>query len=357
MKKHSLPLFVLFAAFGSLVGAQTPAPKPASPLKQELNPNTDPKNQQTPAPASTPAPKKTASNPANSGTPAAAGRTGGPSSPPKESAKPAASAGSKPAAKAKPASASPQPAKVSEQQPAESTAAAAKRKLIADGYTAYQKHADFGMIYKKAATRKGEKSTYVYVDEDGIVTPIEASVLSGKETDTKKVAAPVKNEPMPLPTADRPVYRWISPFLGDWLSIQPGFISDLTLINTGYKNKTFQYNAYQYLPLPDYPDATAVYSWNMPKCPNCFIMFAEHEFSDAQLLSWGYSNKVFQFFGLKNRPKEGNFMAVSRWVNALPAGNGCRDYTLSVTEKEFTDAQLLSWGYTNKVVQFYVPAF
>lgn len=46
---------------------------------------------------------------------------------------------------------------------------------------------------------------------------------------------------------------------------------------------------------------------------------------------------------------------MNRWVNALAQGNNCRDFTLSVAEHELTDEQLTSWGYTNKMVQFFVP--
>lgn len=75
--------------------------------------------------------------------------------------------------------------------------------------------------------------------------------------------------------------------------------------------------------------------------------------SVAQLVSWGYKDKKFLFYAFKTRPNR-SYVAVNRWINALPQGNTCRDYTLSVLETEFTDAQLTSWGYSGKKVQFYV---
>ena len=38
-----------------------------------------------------------------------------------------------------------------------------------------------------------------------------------------------------------------------------------------------------------------------------------------------------------------------------PKGDKCRDFTLTVAETEFTDAQLISYGYKDKKTQFWVP--
>jgi hypothetical protein len=148
------------------------------------------------------------------------------------------------------------------------------------------------------------------------------------------------------------INRWVSPIYGDWESIPESHVQDAILVNSGFKNKTFQYNAY--LTRPSGADVTAVYRWTNPTC-NMSILLGEHELTDTQLLSFGYKDKVFQFYAYKIRPAAGRFVAVSRWVNALPEGDKCRDFTLSVAETEYTDAQLTAWGYSSKLLQFYVP--
>ncbi|MCC6282985.1 MAG: membrane dipeptidase [Saprospiraceae bacterium] len=94
--------------------------------------------------------------------------------------------------------------------------------------------------------------------------------------------------------------------------------------------------------------------WEMPFCKDC-ILIAEHEISNAKMTEWGYKNKQFLFYAYRTKPASGKYVAVNRWVNALPAGSKCKDFTLSVAEHELTDAQLTSWGYASKMTQFYVP--
>ena len=50
------------------------------------------------------------------------------------------------------------------------------------------------------------------------------------------------------------------------------------------------------------------------------------------------------FYAYKTKPDTGNYIAVNRWINAKPKDDKCRDFTLSVTEKEISDDQLISWG-------------
>ena len=149
------------------------------------------------------------------------------------------------------------------------------------------------------------------------------------------------------------VNRWISPVVGDFTSIPENKGTDAQITSWGYTGKIFQYQAYTSRPAGS--SSTAVYRWEMGSCKE-FILIAEHELTDQQLISWGYKNKELLFYAYRTRPTTGSFEAVSRWVNTLPQGNNCRDFTLSVAEHELTDAQLTSWGYTNKMVQFYVPA-
>ena len=150
MKKRLLFQFLL-AAFCGVIAAQTPA---NDALKSKLNPNTDAKNQQMPAPASAPAsPPIKQKNQPSSGAAKTSGSQG--------TAKPVPSA-------TEPVPVPQSPVPNPEKQPSESAGAAAKRQLIADGFVVCMTHPDFGKIYCKEAT--GE---YRYIDEDGIATPID----------------------------------------------------------------------------------------------------------------------------------------------------------------------------------------
>jgi hypothetical protein len=148
------------------------------------------------------------------------------------------------------------------------------------------------------------------------------------------------------------VDRWVSPVVKDFISIPANKGTDEQIISWGYKDKRFQYRAYLTRPAGD--NVAVVNRWEMPNCKE-FILIAEHEISNEKMIEWGYKNKQFVFYAYQTKPASGAYVAVSRWVNAYPEGNNCRDFTLSVAEHELTDAQLESWGYSGKLVQFYVP--
>lgn len=151
------------------------------------------------------------------------------------------------------------------------------------------------------------------------------------------------------------VNRWISPVTKDFMSYPESIYTDQQLISWGYTQKTFQFEAYSEAPSGD--NVTAVYRWIMPHCKES-ILIAEHEHTDAQMRSWGYHDKLFQFYAYKTRPNDGQrYKAVFRWINAKPQGDPCRDFTLTTVAGEYNDAQLRSWGYSEKRLQFYVPAF
>lgn len=153
------------------------------------------------------------------------------------------------------------------------------------------------------------------------------------------------------PVPDVRVVRWISPVIGDFESMREGRNSDAQLQSWGYKSKMYQYSAYG----TRGSGMIAVNRWTMPNC-KVSILFGEHELTDAQLQSWGYTDKEFQFYAYRQPPNDGrSYMAVYRWINAKPQGDPCRDFTLTVAETELTDAQLRSWGYTEKRLQFWVP--
>jgi len=147
------------------------------------------------------------------------------------------------------------------------------------------------------------------------------------------------------------INRWVSPIFKDYTSIPENKGIDAQIASWGYTGKIFQYRGF--LTPPDEYNSTGVNRWEMPNCKE-FIIIAEHELTDAQLMSWGYKNKTFLFYAFKNPPPQAGYVAVNRWVNALPKGNNCRDFTLSVAEFELTDEQLISWGYSDKKTQFYV---
>ena len=148
------------------------------------------------------------------------------------------------------------------------------------------------------------------------------------------------------------VNKWVSPVTKDFTTIPASKGTDAQLTSFGYTSKIFQFKAY--LTRPSGTNVAVVNRWEMPNCRE-FILIAEHEISDAKMTEFGYKNKQFVFYAYRTRPATGDFVAVNRWVNTLAQGNGCRDFTLSVAEHEVTDAQLTSFGYTNKLTQFYVP--
>lgn len=146
------------------------------------------------------------------------------------------------------------------------------------------------------------------------------------------------------------ISRWVSPVTGDFTSIPNNKSTDAQLPNFGYKNKMFQYEAYNIKPYGT--GAIAVYRWIMPNCKE-FILVGEHEYTDAQMIAKGYSGKELVFYAYQTDPGDGRHVKVSKWMNT--ATNGCKDYTLSVTELEYPGYSLSDFGYTNKTTQFYVP--
>lgn len=148
------------------------------------------------------------------------------------------------------------------------------------------------------------------------------------------------------------VSRWVSPVIGDFVSIPSNKGTDAQISNWGYTNKIYQYDAY--LSKPPGENIAIVNRWVIPNCKE-FVTIAEHEHTDQQLISWGYTDKELLFYAYMTKPDTGNYIAVNRWINAKPKGDKCKDFTLSVTDKELSDDQLISWGYTSKMKQFYVP--
>lgn len=192
--KKQLFLQLLLVAFTGLVYAQTGSEK-SSPLKPKLNPNTDSRNQQTPnapAPATTHAPAGPRSNPGVS-----SGNQGKPNTSAarkeSQSAQEVTPAPVPTTSKVKPepVATPPQTTATAEKPATESPAAAAKRQLIADGYKVCMTHPDYGKVYCKDAADTGSKptksqrgsgqtTTYFYIDEDGIATPLDRKLVVGE---------------------------------------------------------------------------------------------------------------------------------------------------------------------------------
>jgi len=209
--KQQLLLHLIFVIFSSIGYAQTnPASAPKQPLHTKLNPNTDARNQQAPntsAPATTPGPTESRSNTgATSGS-----QSGKNTSSPQKKQKPTqqetpapvpAAARPTPTLKETPATTPPQTTSGAEKPATESPAAAAKRQLIADGYKVCMTHPDYGKVYCKDAADTGakakrgsEKTTYFYIDEDGIAMPLDRKLVvdepEGKvKTNNQKPANP-----------------------------------------------------------------------------------------------------------------------------------------------------------------------
>ena len=146
------------------------------------------------------------------------------------------------------------------------------------------------------------------------------------------------------------INRWVSPVTKDFMSLPESIYTDQQLISWGYTKKTYQFKAFQ--DNLGVENLTAVYRWTMPNCKES-ILIAEHEHTDAQLESWGYRDKLFQFYAYQTRPNDGQrYKAVFRWINAKPQGDPCRDFTLTTVSGEYNDTQLRSWGYSEKRLQF-----
>jgi len=201
--KKQLMLQLLLLVFSSFIYAQSKPKKSSSP---NLNPNTDARNQQTPnapAPATTHAPAGPRSNPGVS-----SGSQGKPntSAARKESQSTQevtpAPVPTTSKVKPEPVATPPQTTATAEKPATESPAAAAKRQLIADGYKVCMTHPDYGKVYCKdaadtgAKTKRGsEKTTYFYIDEDGIAMPLDRKLVvdepEGKvKTNNQKPANP-----------------------------------------------------------------------------------------------------------------------------------------------------------------------
>jgi|GEM_PF-4126372 len=130
------------------------------------------------------------------------------------------------------------------------------------------KHPEVGNIYcKKSSTQvksKAGSTTYVYVDEDGLVIPIDKKLVESTSAE--------ENKPMTKLQAPQMVrvHRWVSPVVGDFVTVPEDHGTDAQLRSWGYKDKIFQYEAY--LTRPEGGNVTTVNCWEMPNCKEFIII-------------------------------------------------------------------------------------
>ncbi|RSN03785.1 hypothetical protein DMC63_40615 [Streptomyces sp. WAC 05977] len=87
------------------------------------------------------------------------------------------------------------------------------------------------------------------------------------------------------------VFRWWHAADKDWIDMPAGMATDAQMTSWGYQNKTFQYYA---LPTQR-PGTVPVHRWWHPADKDWLTVRAG-EFTDAQLQSFGYQNKTFLFY-------------------------------------------------------------
>ena len=182
MSRTLLLLFLL--ATGAPLAAQ-------SPLNTKLTP-TSPQDNKVPNPSSgstQPASGTQGNRPTNP----SPGKTTQPVKPP--ATQPTAQPASQPTAQPTTQPATQQPPSNPQTQPqntnpvpSESPVVATKKRLIEEGYQVCMTHPDYGKVYCKKPQNKGERTTYVYIDEDGIAMPLDEQVVKpeGKRPDRKE---------------------------------------------------------------------------------------------------------------------------------------------------------------------------
>jgi hypothetical protein len=186
---RNITTLLLFLAFCFDLSAQIDPPK--------IVPGTTPQDERVPAPKPA-APKPTPARPPQRTQPAPVNTENRPPEPtaPKEERVPVP----QPPPTRPPQNTQPAPGNTAS-QPTESAAITAKRKLIADGYQVCMTHPDYGKVYCKKAQNKGERTTYYYIDEDGIAIPLDGQVVN--PTAKKQDRPPSVSQPYAMPKMSR----------------------------------------------------------------------------------------------------------------------------------------------------------
>lgn len=194
MKKYGI-LFVALFLFSGLTLAQDP-------IVTKLNPNADPKNEKTEKPPGEEAPPAVETTqpdkPAQPDEPDIA--------PPDLPDEPDVEPSELPDEPTIEDVEETIPEEKDQPAPPDNPAVAAKRQLIEEGYVVCATHETFGPVYCNTA-----KDKYVYIDSDGIITPVDKNLVMPTPTDepaaVKPPDQPSEGQPGDRPVRDRPIIR------------------------------------------------------------------------------------------------------------------------------------------------------
>jgi hypothetical protein len=89
-----------------------------------------------------------------------------------------------------------------------------------------------------------------------------------------------------------------------------------------------------------------VYKWYNARDKE-YVLLADGEIQEGQLLQWLYKDKQFVFYAYKNPGADR--VAVYRWTNPTTKDQ------VSIAEDEAKDSDMMQRGYRDKSLQFYAP--
>lgn len=147
----------------------------------------------------------------------------------------------------------------------------------------------------------------------------------------------------PGSSAPSPVQRWWSSTARDWVTVpQHGSLPISSELSSYARTTTTQY--YVSLIGTGDSDQVAVYRWWHPGDGD-WIDVADGSIPDSRLLSYGYTDKTFQYFAWRSAAT--GRVAVYRWWSASD-----RDW-ITLRSGEIADSTLTAWGYTGKTLVAY----
>jgi hypothetical protein len=93
-------------------------------------------------------------------------------------------------------------------------------------------------------------------------------------------------------------------------------------------------------------DLIRVFKWYNSRDKE-YVILADGEIQEGQLLQWLYKEKTFMFYAYKSPGADR--VAVYRWTNPTTKDQ------VSIAEDEAKDSDMMQKGYTLKSLQFYAP--
>jgi hypothetical protein len=135
------------------------------------------------------------------------------------------------------------------------------------------------------------------------------------------------------------VFRWYNAEDNEYLIVAEGEYQDGQMLNWKWKDKTHVFVAYRNAG----PGRVAVYAWYNPVTKD-HASICEDEFTDDQMIKQGYTGKHLQFYGLTRRGA--NAVPVYRWRGSKHA-----DW-ISIADDADTDVYLKK-GFRHKTFQFF----